>query len=39
MTERSADGTSLLTYYHPQLANAVGEEFLQEVKKLKRHRK
>jgi len=36
-TERSADGTNLLGFYHPQLKEAVIQEFLKEDIKAARH--
>jgi hypothetical protein len=37
LTERSADETSLISFYHRQLAEAVAQEFLTEENKDKRH--
>lgn len=37
LTERSADGTSLLTFYHRQFGEVVTEEFLADETKRKRH--
>ena len=37
LTERSADETSLISFYHRQLAEAVAKEYLNEEVKVKRH--
>ena len=37
MTEIDADGVRLMSFYHPQLAQVVAEEFLSEEEKQKRH--
>ncbi|MBE9571898.1 MAG: DUF4062 domain-containing protein [Proteobacteria bacterium] len=37
LTERSADGTSLLAFYHRQFGEVVAEEFLPGESKRKRH--
>lgn len=37
MTEIDADGVRLMSFYHPQLAQVVAEEFLKEEEKRKRH--
>jgi len=37
LTERAADGTSLMTFYHPQFGRVVVEEFLEDQVKKKRH--
>ena len=38
LTEKSADGTSLLAFYHTQLSEVVNEEFLSENVKMNRNK-
>jgi hypothetical protein len=38
LTERTADGASLMTFYHRQVGEAVGEEYLAGQEALDRHR-
>ena len=37
LTERAADGTTLMTFYHRQFVEVVAEEFLADEAKRKRH--